>query len=283
MSMQGFGFKVVDRDADAIGPVIEQALTMGRPIEVGLYFDDAPAVALMDRLLGSADIPVNTHLDHSRLNVLGFERSRDGFAPAIERSQRLGARYSVTHLADYPLSPRASMREELLATIERHMAALDALCGALDHAIHIENTFHELALYREVFARVTERGLGRIHFCFDIGHAKVWSNDTLGDWVAFLLELRERGIRLHFHLHQNHGLSDEHLSFVEVDASGLNRADAYTGGRPYLEWIARLAELFPESRKVFEVDANLAVANLDFVMDQLGRIEPGVGDVVGLA
>jgi hypothetical protein len=84
-------------------------------------------------------------------------------------------------------------------------------------------------------------------------------------------------------LHQNHGLSDEHLSFVEVDASGLNRADAYTGGRPYLEWIARLAELFPESRKVFEVDANLAVANLDFVMDQLGRIEPGVGDVVGLA
>lgn len=283
MSMQGFGFKVVDRDAQAIRPVIEQALQTGRPIEVGLYFDEATAVDLIGRLLGPGEIPVNTHLDHSRLHVLGFERHREDFAPAIERSQRLGARYSVTHLADYPLSRRTSMREQLFAMLERNLVDLDALCGELDHALHIENTFHGLGVYRTLFDRVIELGLTRIHFCFDIGHAKVWSNDSLEDWIAFLADLRGQGIRLHFHLHQNHGLSDEHLSFVEVERSGLNEADAYTGGRSYLEWIARLAALFPKSRKVFEVDADLAIANMDLVMSRLARIELGAEDITGMA
>ncbi len=276
--MQSFGFKVLDKDAPEIRPVIERALQAAHPIEIGLYFDDPVAGRVIKDLLGSGTALVNTHLDHAVLNVMGFDRCKREFAAAIKRSQALGATYSITHLADYPVSLRSSMQERLLSTLMHQLERINALCTELDYAIHIENTFHGVALYRVLFDRIRAAGLTRIHFCFDIGHAKVWSSETLPDWLVFLDELRAGGFRLHFHLHQNRGLGDDHLSFLEADPLGLNEPDPYTDSKPYLETLALIDKMFPESRKVFEVEPGLAIANMDFVTRRLARIASGIGD-----
>jgi hypothetical protein len=88
--------------------------------------------------------------------------------------------------------------------------------------------------YRRFFGQILERDIARAHVCFDLGHAKVWATDSLADWLALLGDLAAAGLRLHFHLHANRGLADEHLSFIEAERIGITGPDAFAGPRDYL-------------------------------------------------
>jgi sugar phosphate isomerase/epimerase len=68
----------------------------------------------------------------------------------------------------------------------------------------IENVFEETpSTIVALLDRFAEKNLW---FCFDTGHFNLFTTLSLGDWLAPLGErLRE------FHIHDNHGKSDEHL------------------------------------------------------------------------
>jgi hypothetical protein len=119
-----------------------------------------------------------------------------------------------------------------------------------------------------LFALVERLELRYIHCCFDLGHAKIWSPESLPQWLQWLHELEIKDVRLHFHLHANNGLTDQHLTFVESESLGLNGSDGYTQAWDYFAAIAQLHQQFPDSRKVFEVKPALAVENMDLVMSR---------------
>ncbi len=73
-----------------------------------------------------------------------------------------------------------------------------------DLPLLIENVFEETpATIIALLDRFKEKNLW---FCFDTGHFNLFTTLSLGDW---LIPLRER-LR-EFHIHDNHGKSDEHL------------------------------------------------------------------------
>lgn len=269
--MQTFGYKIVDKSRDAIATVVASALAEDLPLEVGFYHHDKAARELLNHELSGSGLRVNTHLDHNAMPVYGIGQKLDQVRSNIEASLELGSAYSITHVSAYPMPRRAAAQEGVWQQLEENLAQLNALCSEYEYDIHVENTFHNLEFYRQLLSIATKRNLKHIHFCFDLGHAKVWSEQTLPMWIDFLDQVVLQDIRIHFHLHANHGITDDHLSFVEAEARGITGKDAYTEFWNYYQALRVLQERFPESRKVFEVKPQVAIENLQHVRTQIAQ------------
>jgi sugar phosphate isomerase/epimerase len=274
-AMTNFGFKIVDRSRSEIEPLVARTLEEHRPIEVGLYFGDSGALDFLEQQLPSGGLKVAVHLDHMRLSILDLERRKPALREQLTQARRLGAAYVITHLSPYPTPARPELREPLLERIcsgLRHAIALSH-----DHGlgVHIENTYDGPAFYRWLHRSVQARGVDGVHVCFDLGHAKVWSTDHLQGWLGLLCELRDTARGLHFHLHANRGLSDEHLSFIQAERLGITAADGFTGSLDYYQALAEIAERFPAAAKVFEVPAAEAEDNLDHVLNRIAAARRG--------
>jgi len=277
--MKDFGFKIVDRRRDEIEPLITRTLSEQRPIEVGLYFGDPEALDLLTSSLPGSGLRVAVHLDHRQLSLVDLQHRESVLREQLTLAGRLGAAYVITHLSPYPMPARPELREPLLEFLCTGLRFAMPICRDLGLEVHIENTYHGVGLCRWFHQGVLERGIQGVHVCFDIGHAKVWSTESLQDWLALLSELSAAGLRLHFHLHANRGLGDEHLSFLEAERLGITGPDRFTGGLDYYQGLAEIAGRFPGAVKVFEVPAAEAEGNLEHV---LGRIAPTRGGTSGL-
>lgn len=128
--------------------------------------------------------------------------------------------------------------------------------------------------YRQMFEEVLANGLGNLGFCFDLGHAKAFSNSSLHDWLHMLDWLKDNKIPLHFHLHNNDGAADQHLSFHRADLKDLNEGDSFTNGTHYVAVVSELSQRYP-GVKTLEVPADQALAELDWLQEQLHRLSKG--------
>lgn len=269
--MQGLGFKIVDKDRREIEPIVARAADEGRPIEVGLYYGDAETLAYLESTLPGLDLPVVVHLNHRRLSLTQFPGREKALREQLAQAVRLGAGYVITHAAPYPVSVRPEYRAATLARITGGAGIVVAEAARAGLAVHLENTFHDLGFYRGLFEQIDKHQPGGIHHCFDLGHAKVWSTGTLGDWLDLLEARRANGSRLHFHLHANQGLVDEHLSFVRAEALGIVGRDPFCTEGDYWHGISEIERRFPEAVKIFEVPSAEALANMDLALDRLDR------------
>lgn len=261
--MHKFGFKIVDKSPSQLGPILDYAIAHQRPVEVGLYFGDVATRELLEQRLASRPVPVNAHTNHDRFHAFNLHQTLDLLEAHICAARAFGSAYSVLHAANLPLTQRVSKRSGLMALLLDNLERAEALCARHDYRLHVENIYHPLSFYRELFDGILARGLSRIHFCFDIGHAKVWSGETLDDWLAFADQLVSRGIRLHFHLHANAGLTDEHLSLAEARTAGICGPDGYFNNYGYPGAYLIIGRRFPDAVKVFEVKAGQAIANIE--------------------
>jgi len=264
--MHNFGFKVVDKNYHLLEPILDYAVLHMRPVEIGLYFGDSAALELFDRRLFDTAIPVNAHTSHEQVHAFNLLETEDQLEEHIRLARTLGSAYSILHTAHGPVTLRPAKRSVLMTRLLDNLERAEDLCEKHDYRLHLENVFQPLSFYREFFDGILDRGLSRMHFCFDIGHAKVWSTDTLEDWIGFMQELEAEGIALHFHLHANQGLDDDHLSLAEAAALGITSADGYYNahGYPGAYWL--IEQHFPEAVKVFEVKAEHAISNLESVV-----------------
>jgi sugar phosphate isomerase/epimerase len=267
--VDNFGFKIVDRRVTEVEPIVQSALEHRRPVEIGLFFFDQATEAYLRSALARSDVPVNTHLDQERLTVFVIEERLDELRSHIERAVRLGSTYSVIHVSNQAMTARRGLWPTLMARLGDHLESIESVCAELEHMIFVENTFHSIPFYEAFFDEVAARGFERVHQCFDLGHAKVWSDQPLAAWLDFLERQQQSGRRLHFHLHANHGLIDDHLSFVEAERRGIIGPDGYLGAWSYFEALDQLRHRFASSRKIFEVPAEEALANMDLVRRRL--------------
>ncbi len=161
-----------------------RAVLAGRRITCHLPFGDLVA--------GSPD-PLVRRAAAARLERAG--------AWALE----LGACQAVLHLGyDQRMHPDATAFGKRLAQTLGGMARALNASGC---ALALENVFEPDA--RPLLAvrqALMEAGAGQVGFCLDVGHARVFSETPLEDWLKNL----GQGI-IELHLHDNHGQADEHL------------------------------------------------------------------------
>jgi len=258
-----FGFKIIDSDDAIVREIIDYAAKEKLALEVGLYRGEES----IQRYLGLQEINLNTHLNHNEYSVVKIDEDSHRLQEDIRLSKELGASYAIMHLSKVPMSKRQAYHEPTYTILYNRLAIIEGICAVLDFDIYIENTYENMPFYRELFARIQD--FKRIHFCFDIGHARVWSQEHFEDWLVFLKELDERGVKLHFHLHTNRGLADEHLSLVEMWQMGFDANDGIFSDLTYVEMIQALHQSFPLARKIFEVKPQFALQNMHSILDHI--------------
>jgi hypothetical protein len=272
--LRSLGYKVVDRRRDEIEPLLRRCQQEQRPFEIGLYFNDPSSHDLIEQILPDDRVILNTHIDHRRLSA--FALNKHDTVPHIRRqielSLKWGADYAINHFSSFPLSRRDEFRPALLTKLTKQLQLLNSICREYHFPIYLENTYHDLDFYRMVFKSILDHHLDYLHFCFDFGHAKIWSSKRLSEWLEFLLELTREKRKIHFHLHTNRGLQDEHLSFIEAEWLDIIKPDSFTDPLNSFEAIELIDEQFPDSRKLMEVPASEAFENLHRVADEVSQI-----------
>ena len=263
--MNNFGFKIVDRNPLEIQPILTSSVENHHPLEIGFYFHNLQANEMIWQVLQDRDITLNTHLNHRVYHLSDLHEHLSALTGEINHIRQLGSDYSIIHVAPSPFDIARESNPVFFNKLLANLRLLNTLCEATNYAVYVENTFGGIEFYRKLFSHIAAEQLSSIHFCFDIGHAKIWSGNPLTAWIAFLQDLIGEGFKLHFHLHNNRGKFDDHLSFVESAYEGINRRDAYTGKHTYLQTLHNIEKLFPESRKIFEVKAAMAIENMNYV------------------
>jgi hypothetical protein len=264
----------VDRRRDETEPLLLDAIASKRPLEIGIYYHDPVTHDLFDNLLAQSGLALNTHLDHRHLNLfaLNDDEALDRLKRQIETSLQWGANYAINHVSAFTLSRRIEYQDALFEKLTEHLRILNRICREYQFPIYLENTYQEISFYQRLFSEISQHGFKHIHFCFDFGHAKVWSERPLQAWLELLRELEKRGRELHFHLHTNRGISDEHLSFVEADWMEITGIDEYTAPWNSFEALSAIDDYFPSARKVMEVPTSEAKENLQHVIDAVNQI-----------
>ncbi len=259
--MRNFGLKVVDQHPSEIETILQHVFLTDSPLEVGFYFGDPASLEYLgSRLRGSA-IRVNAHSNQNRMHIHNLHDTHVAFASHIEQAKNLCSRYSIVHISNYPTTSRLSKGTALRQRLSDNLQRAEELCTLHDYRLHIENDFQPIDFYRHLFERIHDLDLKRLHFCFDIGHAKIWSNQTLTEWLDFACELVRAGFAIHCHLHANSGFGDEHLSVAEARLRGIADPDDDFNPYGYPQAYWEVARRLPHAVKIFEVKAAEAIAN----------------------
>ncbi len=119
--------------------------------------------------------------------------------------------------------------EEWLASARRSFGELAEAAEKAGTQLFVENVFDEAP---DHLLRLREAvGSPRLHFCFDPGHAALFSQVPLHRWAEAFGE----GIRL-MHVHDNRGRRDDHLPVGEgtINFRGVLLAALDAGARPIL-------------------------------------------------
>jgi sugar phosphate isomerase/epimerase len=213
------------------------------------------------------------------LSICDADRSRrqeavDEVKRALDLAEDISFSYMVQHLG----SSRDPNDPHLLEAAFNSLEHLHIFAKQRGVTIALENTPGELATPENLRQFLAETRLTDLRLCFDIGHAH------LGDGVAKSFEIM-RDLVVTAHIHDNHGLKDEHLAPYQA-AAGDGKP---TGASGPIDWKAALTEL-KSVPLVFELKEQPAYAeptpasvSLDVARKAFDRVEEELDAAHGTA
>ena len=226
------------------------------PESVFDWAKEHPSYAMLDKVYHAS------HVDSQGINIFQTD-TRNSLISDIASAKVLGADKLVLHF-HHELSH--SERDGLI--YRDQVEELSAIAVQHEVTLFLENTLFEFkdqtapyadhAFYLDLFEVVILKSLKGIGFCFDIGHAKAFSKSPFKEWSNLLNTLRDYEIPLHFHLHNNDGVKDMHMSVHLAETEGLNYPCYFSGKHSHVDIICDIIKTYPGT-KTLEVPAAVAI------------------------
>jgi len=237
-------------------PMLSEEGTLAALVEAGVGPEIYFSGATLDRLLpGEAERSAEA-LRAAGIRTLSFHAPfRDVWPGAQdEEARRLSVRRMRQAIALAPVfRPEGIVvhggyfgwlfdfhAEEWLASAARSFGELAEAAEKAGTELFVENVFDEIP---DHLLRLREAvGSPRLHFCFDPGHANLFSRLPVHQWAkAFGKEIRL------MHVHDNRGRRDDHLPVGEgtINFRGVLLAVGDAGARPILTLEPHRKEHFP--------------------------------------
>jgi Xylose isomerase-like TIM barrel len=178
------------------------------------------------------------HQDKDCLQSLSYE---------MAQAKRLGISKAVIHhgYAHNALAETYQQNPEHYAD-----SVLPLLRHARQHGLilHPENTFEGVDFHRRFFKRLLDLGANHdVGFCLDLGHTKVFSSNSLDEWLSLIKELHASEINVHYHVHVNRGDIDDHLTLCEGHIEGLLSPSPPWLNEHLLDWLQRAIDATPNA------------------------------------
>jgi hypothetical protein len=234
-------------------------------LELGLYFSSNLLDVVFFGYAMNEYRRINFHANHKK-PVLSVINNSAGIIEDLKIAKSLSSKYSVIHLSENQEYENKFSKKKLLTKSTENLEELNQIAIDNNYHFYLENTFQNVEFYQELFEKVVAKNLYNIHFCFDIGHAKVWSNESVSNWFSFLDNLVSNEKKIHFHLHLNNGENDDHLSFPEFEN---DYSDQFSEGETYETIFGEIMKKYPDFRKIFEVKTDMIFKNLLYVQDHI--------------
>lgn len=237
------GFKF-DNCADATNQkYVEELLNElkeNQPIEIGLEcysprgFDNNSTLIknASDKLRNHKNKIVHLTLKAKLLNISAYtqEEWNHIWLEQYELVENINPSYLIVHPTSH--ESKIYSEEEQIKNIHSNFCIVE---GIFERPIFIENTYEDLPFYEKLFLNAP----ASMNFVFDIGHMKIHSTKSRNEWIDFLLKLKESNRRIHFHIHDNNSVADEHKPLTEVNSDVYN-------------FVEELLNLFPDSNFILE-------------------------------
>jgi len=243
------GFLICDNCA--CGETRQHCVQWGFGIEVQAFYDphllqrDPSAVAAHQALLEGIGLRA-IHAPFGDLNAGSFdglvrEITLNRYELGYDTARSLSAQHAVYHLGYVPnTSP-------IPQWVPRCVESWRKFLSGKEHRLqyHIENLLEEdCEVLLEVLAGIASP---QVDACLDIGHAHAFSKRPVLEWIEKL------GARIGYvHMHDNHGLRDEHL---RVGAGSL----------PLLEVCQALEQYAPHACWALEMEAGGIRESIDWL------------------
>lgn len=131
----------------------------------------------------------------------------------IEVVNKINPKYLVLHATSK--ESKIYSEEEQIENICKNFNILENVFvkGGFHIPLYVENTYEDLYFYEKLF----EKAPKNMNFVLDIGHMKIHTKESHDKWILFLLKLINEGRKLHFHIHDNKGKEDSHLTISSIN------------------------------------------------------------------
>lgn len=212
------------------------------------------------------------HADYNKASFSLYKNYNKGvniFISELQVSEKLNASKMVIHLdhqAPFPINNKQSKKYFVNEIIKMFEDIYNTYPNAKNTTICIENIYADLFFYKEIIEKLKDKNFN-IGFTFDIGHAKVWGNNNLKEYIEVIKILRAKEIPIHCHLHTNQGDIDSHTPFYKgVGLPYLN--ESITGEiftNDIIKEVKELHNLFKKDEEVtFTLEVNIKDALQDY-------------------
>lgn len=209
------GFKIDNCDCPQNLEFLKNiSMYQNQPVELGLECYD-PRIFKKDSILlkefeknfNHNNIIVHLTLEAKILNIATFaeEEWLNIFKIQKEIVDKINPRYLIIHATSK--ESKIYSEEEQIDNICENFIKLKEL---FKRDIFIENTYEDIPFYTKLFKKA-DKSMG---FVCDIGHLKVHSKKSQYEWLTFLKDLNRP---LHFHIHDNNGIYDQHKTISELN------------------------------------------------------------------
>ena len=179
------------------------------------------------------------------------ELTRNRFSQALLCGKALGCELMVVHSCFNPLMRYKEYKDNWLENTSLFWDNFLPFCLQHEMVIALENVWDsEPEPMLQLFQRFGNPS--RFGACLDTGHAHIFSNLSIDQWVQILGKYL-----IHLHVHDNGGMEDEHLPPGQgtINFSGLNRLSDRSGlalvsevfgfvseGKAFLDFYAKLPD-----------------------------------------
>ena len=117
--------------------------------------------------------------------------------------------------------------------------------------------YNNLSFHRRIWDTVLKLNLqDKIGICLDWGHVKAFSHDNLEDWITYCLNLREQGMPIYMHIHDNDSIKDLHETLHNGKRRGFDKIE---GNQPFIDVLSKYYQQFSKEILILEYRSDFAV------------------------
>lgn len=182
------------------------------------------------------------------------------FYKEIKQAIKLNASKAIYHLEFSDPLPKFNNNKNKILEIYKEIfnKLYKEIPKAKNIIISIENTISDIEWYEFIVLELKKEGFN-VGFTLDIGHAKIWSNKNKKEWENILDKLVKNNIPLHFHIHKNNGMFDEHRAIMSDDK---NISDNFS--KNIIEDIKNLIKKYDKETFIFESQLEMSLKDYQY-------------------
>lgn len=274
------GFKIFDNDSkEKLLTILDFAQKENLTLEIALY-NQLDETLSFKEFMQNNEIYKNIknksiHLDYKK--YIGGELDKDSilkFKEELQIAKDLGIHKAVLHYQT-PSTFKNHLKQLEDDTLKQNLKLIADITKEYDIYIYIENTYiyqrkthyNDLIYHRKIWDTVIDLNLqSSIGICLDWGHVKAFANDDLEDWILYCKDLRENGMHIYMHVHDNDGIKDLHETLHDGRKKGF---DNIKGNKPFIGILKKYIDDFKEEPLILEYTSDLAIDAYLLIKEEL--------------